>query len=331
MILIIIPPANAVRWLHLARWPDWSTSKLPFLASAALLLTPAHSTAVQVLAIIATVICWAAFGYCVNDVADRVCDLRAGKPNRAADVPPASWALFLALTAASSLSLSLFWAADLAAPAFILGGLVLASAYSLPPLRLKERGVTGLAVGAVSQWLLPVLAISAAQARVWSRPAAWCIALLGLAIGIRWMAIHQLQDEAADRRAGVSTYASRGGQVWAVLLGAFVFELILLPIILALTWPQSLPAAAALAFWIGQQALLRPRGEPMRQKLEGYDHAPLAEYYFLLLPVTLALARALSSPDFLVVAAIFVAIGWCYVGMMAGEWHEVWKARTQNP
>lgn len=319
-----------VRWVQLARWSDWSTSKLPFLGAGALLLAPSESTALEVLTIIGTVFCWAAFGYCINDVADRDCDLRAGKFNRAANVSAASWAIFLALTATGSVSLSLFWAADLAAPALVLSGLLLAIAYSLPPLRLKERGAVGLVAGAASQWVLPVLAISAAQTRGWSSPAAWCIAFLGLAIGIRWMAIHQLQDTMADRRAGVRTYASRGGQVWPVLLGAFTAEVVLLAVTLVLTWPQSLPAGAALAFWIGQQIWLRPTGEPMRQKLQGYDHAPLAEYYFLLLPVTLALARARSSPVFLIVVAGFVALGWCYLEMMIGEWQEVWKARARN-
>jgi hypothetical protein len=100
---------------------------------------------------------------------------------------------------------------------------------------------------------------------------------------------------------------------------------------LAVTWPQSFPAAAALAFWIVQQWLLRPRGEPIRQKLQGYDHAPLAEYYFLLLPVALALGHALSSPAFLAVAAVFVALGWCYLQMTTGEWYEAWMERARGP
>jgi hypothetical protein len=69
----------------------------------------------------------------------------------------------------------------------------------------------------------------------------------------------------------------------------------------------------------------------MRQKLQGYDHAPLAEYYFFLLPVTLALVRGISSPAFLMLAAAFVALGWCYLAMMSGEWHEAWQARARNP
>ena len=69
----------------------------------------------------------------------------------------------------------------------------------------------------------------------------------------------------------------------------------------------------------------------MQQRLLGYDQAPLAEFYFFLLPVTLAFVRARSSPSFLIVAAVFLALGWCYVEMMTGEWLEAWKARVHNP
>jgi 4-hydroxybenzoate polyprenyltransferase len=281
-----------------------------------------------VFAIMATVCCWAAFGYCVNDVADRSSDMRAGKLNRAANVSTRAWALFLALTAGISLSLALFWAAGLASLGYIFAGLLLACAYSLPPFRIKERGILGLATGAASQWVLPVFAIAAANPAAWTHPAAWCIALLGLAIGVRWMAIHQMQDVIADRRSGVRTYASGGRSIWPVLLGAFTAEMFLLGAALLLTWPKSIPAVAALAFWMVQQKLLRPHGERLRHKLESYDHAPLAEYYFLLFPFSLALAASLGSPLFLLAAAIFPALGWCYVGMMVGEWRETWSGGT---
>lgn len=330
MMPIAVGPAFWTRWVCLARWPDWSTSKLPYLGASTLLLASPEASAVRVLGILGTVLFWAAFGYGINEVADRDCDLRAGKPNRAVVLSPLSWVLFLTLTSSAAIGLSLLWAADAAAPVFVGVGLLFAVAYSVPPLRLKERGVLGLVAGAASQWVLPVLAIAAAHPRGWHRPEAWGMALLGLAIGTRWMAIHQVQDAAADRRAGVHTYVSRGGRAWPVLLGAFLTELVLLAATLVLLWPQSLPAALALAFWVGQQAMLRPRGEALRQKLQGYDHAPLAEYYFLLLPAALALARGLSSPSFLVLAAAFVALGWCYLDMMLGEWCEAWQARRIN-
>lgn len=319
--------ALSSKCLDLARWSDWSASKLPFLGAAALLLAPAETSSVKILALFATICCWAAFGYCINDVADRECDLRAGKTNRANDIARAYWVLFLSLSAASSLWLSLLWAADLAGPLVILCGLLLACAYSLPPFRLKECGAVGLIAGAACQWVAPVFAAATVQVNGWYRPATFYFALLGLAIGIRWIAIHQLQDRAADRRAGVCTYASGGGRMLPILVGAFAAEIILLTATLAVTWPHSVPAVAALVFWITEQWLLRPRGEPLRQKLQGYSRAPLAEYYFFLLPLALALARAISSPAFLVIAAVFVALGWCYLQMMTGDWYDGWKEK----
>src|ERR1035438_1518039 len=157
------------RWVCLARWSDWSTSKLPYLGASTLLLASPEASAVRVLGILGTVLFWAAFGYGINEMADRDCDLLAGKPNRAAVLSPLSWASFLTLTSSAAGGLSLLWAADAAAPVIVGVGLLLAVAYSVPPLRLKERGVLGPVAGAASQWVLPVLAISAAQPQGWHR------------------------------------------------------------------------------------------------------------------------------------------------------------------
>src|SRR5207253_9500628 len=121
--------------------------------------------------------------------------------------PVSVWAPFLVLTAGGSLGVSFLWAADAAAPALVTAGLALATAYSVPPLRFKERAAAGLVAGAAAQWSVPVLAASAVELGSLTRAATWSPAVLGLAIGIRWMAIHQLQDTVFDHRAGVRTYA----------------------------------------------------------------------------------------------------------------------------
>jgi len=319
-----------IGWLALARWTDWSTSKLPFLGAAALLLAPPGIGIFPVFAMLGTVLCWAAFGYGINDVADQRSDGLAGKRNHASSLTSASRMWFLGLTSSLAVSVSMAWASDWVAPALVAVGLIISAAYSLPPVRLKERGGLGLLAGAISQWLLPVLALSGVAVDGWRAPITWCIGLLGVAIGTRWMAIHQLQDESHDRVAGVQTYVTRGGRAWPVLVTALVLELLLLSMTGWLMWPQSLLPAMALAFWIGQQRWMRPRGLPFREKLQSYDEAPLAEYYFLLLPLTLALARASASPAFLVVAAVFVALGRCYVSSMRGEWREVLETASRT-
>jgi 4-hydroxybenzoate polyprenyltransferase len=295
--------------LRLARWREWAQSKLLYGAGGALLLFPDAPTPL-LMVMIATVAPWAAFGYAINEVADRDADRRAGKLNRAAPLPNLRWALFLIVSAAMALGLSLCWAADAAPPLFVLAGMTLAAAYSLPPLRLKERGAIGLVAAATAQWALPVLALSAALPRGWLRPAAWSLVLLGLAIGMRWIAVHQLADATRDRMAGVRTFATGGGPTWAVIRYALAAEVMLLVTALALTWPQSMPAVLALGGWIGAAELPRLRRESLRSRLEGYRAAPLRDYYFILLPGSLVLGRMLSSPMPLAPAALLLPIGW---------------------
>ena len=203
----------------------------------------------------------------------------------------------------------LLWAGDAAAPGFLVAGLVMALAYSVRPIRLKERGFWGLPAAAAAQWGFPILAVSAVEPGGWLRPAAWLLSALGVAIGLRWMAVHQLQDTAADRQADVRTYASSGADVWPVIVFAFAWETSALAVILLLGWPMTLPALIALACWALWRALLRYPGGSFRARLRGYTEAPLSEYYFLMLPVALALSRVSSSYGFLGITALLLLVG----------------------
>jgi hypothetical protein len=188
----------------------------------------------------------------------------------------------------------------------------------------------GLVAAAIAQWFLPVLAISTVRPWGWLRSDAWGLALLALAIGMRWIAIHQLYDVAADRKAGVRTYASGHGRVSHVIRGAFLAEWTLLTATLLLTWPRSIPAVLALAFWVVQQTVFCSPGESLRTRLQGYEQAPLAEYYFLLLPVSLALGRGQSSSAFLVIAAALLLLGCGYIKRMFGLSHRLLR-RVSSP
>jgi hypothetical protein len=289
-----------VEWAGLARWREWAQSKLPFMTAVTVLLASPNTSAPRVLEIAATVMAGAAFGYGLNDVSDRACDARAGKPNRAAGLAPWRWILFLVVTGAGALGLAMAWAPDAAAPTLVLLGLALAVAYSAPPLRLA--GAAG------AQWAVPALVVSAAEPRGWLRPAAWSFALLGLAIGTRWMVVHQFRDAVRDRRAGVSTYGSRRGDASNVLRAVFTCELVLLGTCLALTWPSSLPAAIALSLCALPVMLPGSRRRPWRARLAGYADAPLAGYYFFALPVAVAVDRLITPPASVTVAVLVLAL-----------------------
>jgi 4-hydroxybenzoate polyprenyltransferase len=283
------------RALSLTRWREWAQSKLPFAAGAALLLAPGDVPLARLLLALASIAGWAAFGYAVNDVADLEVDRAAQKQNRARSMSRAVAIAVPLVSGGLAIALSVAWGADGAAPRIVAAGLALSAAYSLPPLRLKERGVLGLVAAATAQWALPVLAVAAVARGGWRTPAAWSGALLGLAIGLRWIGIHQLADEAGDRRAGVRTFAVKGGPVARLVGAAFAAELLLLALSLALTWPRSLPAAVALAGWVLLAEAPRLRRRPLAARLRSYPDAPLRAFYFALLPLSLLAARSISA------------------------------------
>jgi 4-hydroxybenzoate polyprenyltransferase len=277
-------------WIRLSRWREWAQSKLPFLTGAAFLV---WSPPIEVLVgIAATIALWAAFGYGLNEVADRASDAAAGKASRAAGLPASAWVPFLLVAGAGAVGLAFAWGEDAAAPALVLAGLALAYAYSAPPARLKGRGTLGLVAGAAAQWALPVLAVCASEPRGWLEPAALSYALLGLAIGTRWLAVHQRHDVAADRGTGVGTYAARGGRVDRLIPRAFAAEAVLLATTLALAWPHSAPAIGALAVWtLLELTVVSRRNGPLRTRLLRYEAAPFGGYYFFVLPLALAAGR----------------------------------------
>ena len=60
----------------------------------------------------------------VNDVADQATDLKAGKPNRAADISPTVGIVLLAVAATLAVVSSLLWMADAATPVLVVSGLL---------------------------------------------------------------------------------------------------------------------------------------------------------------------------------------------------------------
>lgn len=307
------PRSLAQGWLGLSRWRAWAHSKLLFIAAAALLLSRRPS-ALTILELIATAAAAASFGYGINEIADRASDDRAGHPNRASRVSLSSRIGFLVTTAGGALGLSLLWAADAAAPVLVGLSLTLAGAYSVAPVRLKQRGIIGLVTAAAAQWPIPVLAIAAVEPRGWLRGAAWATALLGLAIGMRHEAVHQYEDVGADRRAGVATYVARGGSAWKIIRGSYAAELGLLGPALALTWPGSRAAVFVLVAWVLlAEALSRGGLRTFSVRLQPGVEPALATYSFCLLPVTLALSR-LAAPASLGVAVLVLVLGYPYGG-----------------
>lgn len=194
----------------------WEYKLVPILsasyATALLLRVPITSIATVLLVLLASMVPGAVYVSVINDVTDADDDARAGKRNRAAQRSRATIALVLAASIGGGLVFCWLWRHDPPLLGCYLAAWLAFSLYSLPPFRLKSRGLAGLVCDASGAHLFPTLVAVLLTFRGAHRPVAvWWIAAVGVwafTYGIRGILWHQLGDVEADRASGVRTFAS---------------------------------------------------------------------------------------------------------------------------
>lgn len=205
----------------LVRSGQWWDHKIPpVIAAAAIVLgtggaVDAAALAQLVVFLVATVGV-AAFGHVVNDLADIRTDALAGAPNQMAPLRPGTRAAVLGATAVAG-GLPWFWLPHTPVVLTLLGVEVgLLVAYSVRPIRLKDRAAAGVLADALYAYVVPILLtgatfteVAGAGAPPWQVVA--CVSAWMLLMGFRGILWHQIGDLAHDRRAGVRTLATRIG------------------------------------------------------------------------------------------------------------------------
>ena len=149
-----------------------------------------------------------AFGYLVNDLSDIELDRAQGKRNAFQNTSRKQALLILLAVLAVG---SLLGFPFLSRPGFLLLWLVwvmAASLYSLPPLRLKERGLPGLLATVAAQQTLPAALLFI----VFGQLVSWGALILVAYATVRGFSSdisHQLRDRPTDSRANSGTFAVR--------------------------------------------------------------------------------------------------------------------------
>ncbi|HEY5412023.1 MAG TPA: hypothetical protein VIJ94_14980, partial [Caulobacteraceae bacterium] len=130
----------------------WWLNKVPLSVTLVLLLVdggPLTFTAMASLALVVLSVCAVGnYGYALNDLYDIEEDTRTGRPNAALALGRRRTGWIVAGSAAAALILG-WLAAGAWGGALALGVLMLPLAYSVPPLRIKERGWLGVAADAL--------------------------------------------------------------------------------------------------------------------------------------------------------------------------------------
>ena len=249
------------------RGHDWWSYKIPPLLAVAfaglLVFGEPRSGLAPTAVALGTILAIAVYGFVLNDLTDIEADRASGQPNRMASVGPSGRALALGLPLVAAVLLE--WrAGDAVMRTLTTANLLLPTLYSVPPVRLKARGIWGALVDATGVHALPMALVTWTVTREALADDPRAVAFLALAIGWAFLAgfrniiVHQARGIHGDRLALVRTFiASIGAAAGRRLVWRFVFpaELMALAGLLGLI----LPAAPVLIPVLVVYALLELR------------------------------------------------------------------------
>ena len=217
--------------MFLIRSWEWWYSKVPLSITTVLMLLDGRQLSFAALAVVVLVVLAVCavgnFGYAINELFDVEEDARLGRANVAASRP--AWQMW-AIVLASALSAEVCTSVAAGVLGTLLTSLALALplAYSVPPVRVKERKWLGVAADALAAHVFPAILALLAVSHLILRPVAGALAIAivvwAAATGVRGILSHQLQTAEQDRVAGLMTVAHRHGNA---RLERFVVGLVL--------------------------------------------------------------------------------------------------------
>lgn len=168
----------------------------------------------MLLGVIAIVSCVANYGYAINELFDQEEDRRGGRSNATEVIGARRMRAIIVFSAIAALLLATALGGF---SAVVLTGAVLALplAYSVPPIRLKERGWLGILADALAAHVFPaVLAILVGcfqNVRAFDPALLYPALAWSLATGLRGIISHQLQSAEHDRNSELETIVHRYG------------------------------------------------------------------------------------------------------------------------
>ena len=275
----------------------------------------------------------AAYGHVVNDSFDVDADLRAGKGNAMAG---ASWARRLSLCAALLLAgFAPAWVAPYTTTTLLLLALTFLwpTLYSVPGLRLKERGVAGLACDALGSHVTPTLVMLSLFGMTdppWSgRLFPWAVVAWSTALGLKGILHHQMKDRAGDIRSATVTFATATARPERLTRFLTCFNLcVVLPISAALAL-ATVRWAPAVAIAFAAYCLLETA-----KYLLGFEFALTAEawtlrrsvpftnesFYTVWAPLAAVIQSTIGEPTRLWMPVVHVLL---FYPTLAAQWSEM--------
>ena len=267
----------------------------------------------------------AGFGHLFNDLFDVEQDSESGAPNLAVGRSPLRLAATFALVLALAL-LPWVWLPTGRTVWTLLGvELALFMLYSLPGVRLKERGILGPVADALYSWTIS----TAVALFVFSRLAHvdvsdWFSAILAawaFVLGLRHILTHQIEDAGRDQAAGMTTFVTSHGWMptFRILQGILLpSELVLFLCLLLAIGIDAPLVPLGFSIWAGlvvareRDRAADPRWmtgrDPAVHRLFFLNITLLQRFYTLWFPVLALSHLVLRHPEYVAVALLHLAL-----------------------
>lgn len=312
----------------LVRAGNWLYSKIPPLLAVGYAITVigeldfAYAVG-RLFLIFVSIFSVAAYGHIINDIFDIEQDAAIGKKNAMSDVSPL-WRLgYCLLFIASGFIPLILLHAGPASTVLLIINYLLPTMYSLPIIRLKERGFPGVLADTLAAHAVPTLFIALSLVSeeaprndliIWISVFASIWAFFA---GLRGIIIHQVQDRQNDLRANVVTFAGGKRRKFLrtmVVRFIYPFEIVGIAGFLFLV----LPYAPVLTFLVVAYVLVEfskmrlgwklPLFYPEQPALESYLPLLNNEFYEVWLPCALAIQLTIMNLSYFLLFVIHVAL-----------------------
>ena len=264
-----------------------------------------RGSAVSSLQVFLTAVFWLSASILANNLGDRRDDRSSGKPRWICDLPVSAGAAIVALLIGGALAVLLLSKSPPAAIWVYVGATALGLAYSLKPIRLKEKGPWGIFI-----YSLACTCAYTVLPWAWLRGGRAALLVLAPAVLLdKWVNLHfhQIVDYEPDRAHGVQTLAVRLGVArarrWLKIVAALASLWLALALVYSVSYLPKLISYVCLggSAVILAAAVLATFVRPPRLSLSIFAHE-LPAYYlaltfivFRLLPLLLFFMLALQE------------------------------------
>lgn len=325
----------AGRLVAFARPGNWFVSKIPPLLAVAYLEIlrsgVAPDEAAQLLGWgFYSIVCVAVYGHVINDMFDLEADRLANKVNQLAAIP-LSRRVLLAVGFLTGGFLP-GWVVGYPASAWWLLALnyLWPTLYSVPVVRLKERGVLGVACDALGSHITPTLLVLALFSGATGQFGllAWPPVLWAGCLGLKGILHHQIGDRENDIQSGLVTFATRTPveslQRFLTRFNLLV-ELPVSAVLVAAVMPWCPAAVAALALYLATETAKYQLGFQFALSADPATiraSVPFTNemFYVLWMPMAAAVQLSLDNPAFAWLPLVHLLVFYPPVAQQIADW-----------